>query len=87
MAHEKKLNVGFLDPQSFSATMFVSDSSYATAAISQAMKHDFVVGAHNTGGHWILVVIAMDLELVWYIDSAKTWPRRKFKDVQTFINW
>ena len=50
------------------------------------MKHDFVVGACNTGGHWVLVIIAMKWNVVWYLDSTKSWPLQKFKDIVTVVN-
>ena len=58
-----------------------------TQAVQKAMKHDFVVGAYNTGGHWVLVIIAMKWNVVWYLDSAKTFPLWKFKDIVTVLNW
>jgi hypothetical protein len=61
LAEEMKCNVGFLDPQIFSA--------------------------FNTGSHWVLVIIAMKWNVVWYLDSSKGFPLRKFKDVVTIVNW
>jgi len=51
------------------------------------MNHDYVVGAFNTGSHWVLVIIAMKWNVVWYLDSSKGFPLRKFKDVVTVVNW
>ncbi|CAN6203348.1 unnamed protein product [Urochloa humidicola] len=51
------------------------------------MNHDYVVGAYNTGGHWVVVIIAMKFNVVWYLDSAQMTPKRKFKDVQQVVNW
>ena len=51
------------------------------------MNHDYVVGAYNTGSHWVLVIIAMKWNVVWYLDSAKSFPLQKFKDVVTIVNW
>ena len=48
-AEEVHCNVAFLDPQIFSATMVQFKSNYVIEAIKKAMKHDFVVGAYNTG--------------------------------------
>ena len=56
-AKEMHNNVGFLDPQVFSATMLQFQAKVVTQAITKAMKHDFVAGAYNTGGHWILVTL------------------------------
>ena len=86
-AKEMHNNVGFLDPQVFSATMLQFQAKVVTQAITKAMKHDFVVGACNTSGHWVLVIIAMKWNVVWYLDSAKTFPLRKFKDIVTVLNW
>ena len=85
-AKEMHNNVGFLDPQVFSATMLQFQAKVVTQAITKAMKHDFVVGAYNTGGHWVLVIIVMKWDVVWYLDSAKSWPKRKFKDVERVVN-
>ncbi|KAG2632659.1 hypothetical protein PVAP13_2NG103300 [Panicum virgatum] len=74
-AKEMHNNVGILDPQVFSATMLQFQTKEVTQAITKAMKHDFVV-----------VIIAMKWDVVWYLDSAKTWPKRKFKDVVTVVN-
>ena len=56
--------VGFLDPQVFSATMLQFQTKDATKSIRKAMKHDFVVGAYNTGSHWVLVIITMKWNVV-----------------------
>ena len=84
---EMHYNVGFLDLQVFSATMIQFQTKIVTETIRKAMEHDFVVGAYNTGGHWVLVIIAMKWNVVWYLDSAKGFPLRKFKDVVTIVNW
>ena len=57
-ANQMQNNVGFLDPQVFSATMLQFQTKDATKSIRKAMKHEFVVRAYNTGGHWALVIIA-----------------------------
>ncbi|KAG2556910.1 hypothetical protein PVAP13_8NG211901 [Panicum virgatum] len=76
-------SVGFLDPQIFSTTIVQFKSKDVIAAIKKAMKHDYVVGAYNTGSHWALVIIAMKWNVVWYLDSSKSFPLRKFKDIVT----
>ena len=86
-AKEMHNNVGILDPQVFSATMLQFQAKDVTQAITKAMKHDFVVGAYNTGGHWVLVIIIMKWNVVWYLDSSKDFPLRKFEDVVTVVNW
>jgi len=87
LAEEMKCNVGCLDPQIFSATVVQFKSNDVIQAIKKAMNHDYVVGAFNTGSHWVLVIIAMKWNVVWYLDSSKGFPLRKFKDVVTVVNW
>ena len=86
-AQEKDYNIGFLDPILFSITAVQFQTKTVEAAIVKAMKHDYVVGAYNTGGHWVLVIIAMQWNVVWYLDSAPICPKRKFKDVTQIVNW
>ena len=50
-AEEMHCNVGFLDPQIFSATLVQYKSKDVITAIKRAMNHDYVVGAYNTGSH------------------------------------
>ncbi|CAO2209744.1 unnamed protein product [Urochloa humidicola] len=87
MAVEGDQNVRFLDPMLFSATSVQYQTKALIAKIENAMKHDYVVGAYNTGGHWVLVIIAMNWNVVWYLDSAHIVPKRKLKDVQHVVNW
>jgi Ulp1 family protease len=35
------------------------------------MKNNYVVGAYNTGGHWVTMIICMQFKDVRYLDSAK----------------
>ena len=86
-AEEMHCNVGFLDPQLFSATVVQFKSNDVIQAIKKAMKHDFVVDAYNTGSQQVLVIISMKWNVVWYLDSSKSFPLRKFKDVVIVVNW
>ena len=52
-AEEMHYNVGFLDPQIFLATLVQYKSKDVITAIKRAMNHDYVVGAYNTGSHWV----------------------------------
>ena len=56
-------------------------------ALVKAMRNDYVIGAYNTGGHWVTVIIAMKFNVVWYLDSAQLVPPRKFSDVSHVVNW
>ena len=86
-AEEMHCNVGILDPHIFSATIVQFKTKDVTEAIKKAMKHDFMVGAYNIGSHRILVIIAIKWNVVWYLDSSKDFPLRKFEDVVTVVNW
>ncbi|PVH37861.1 hypothetical protein PAHAL_5G392800 [Panicum hallii] len=86
-AAEMQCSVAFLDPQVFTATVISHQPSTVTQAIKNAMKNDYVVGAYNTGGHWVTVIISMKYKEVWYLDSAKLFPGRKFTDVRHIVNW
>jgi hypothetical protein len=35
------------------------------------MKNNYVVGAYNTGGHLVTMIICMQFKDVRYLDSAK----------------
>ncbi|CAN6328758.1 unnamed protein product [Urochloa humidicola] len=65
IVEERGLSVGFLDPMLFSFTGIQYQTKALECAIKKEMEHDFVVGAYNTGGHWILVIIAMQWNIVW----------------------
>jgi hypothetical protein len=43
--------------------------------MANAMKNDYVVGAYNTGSHWVIVIIYIQ---VWYLDYAKQHQALKF---------
>lgn len=87
MAKDMGVDVEFLDPQMFSATMIQCKSNVVVNEIAILMNHDFIVGAYNTGGHWVLIVIVMKWNLVFYLDSAKMVSKRKFPDVVQVVNW
>ena len=47
-AKEMQVDVGFLDPQIFSAPMIQVKSNFVIDQIANLMNLDFVVGAYNT---------------------------------------
>ena len=78
LSAEMQFNVGFVDPQVFSATMISSQPKTVQYEIMKSIKNDYVMGAYNIGGHWVLVIISMKYNFVWYLDSSKLVPGRKF---------
>ena len=68
--------VGFLDPKLMSMSSINQDRSYVVDYMSKALqKHarkKLIMFAHNTIGHWILVVIIPMLRKALYIDSERS---------------
>ena len=86
-AAEMKISVGFLDPQVLTTTKIHKESNLVIQALRNAMTNDYVVGAFGTGGHYVTLIICMKFKEVWYLDSAKHHPARKFKDLRALVNW
>ena len=57
----KSVPVGFLDPETMSMSTVNEDRSYVVDYMTKAMqklaRKKLVMLAHNTVGHWILVVL------------------------------
>ena len=74
-AKEKALPVGFLDPQMLSATTIEFDRSsvvdYLRKGLRVFAKKEYIMFGHNTGGHWILVVIIPKWDKALYLDSDR----------------
>lgn len=74
-AKEKALPVGFLDPQLLSVTAMEFDRSsmvdYVTRGLRIFAKKEYIMFGHNTGGHWILVVIIPKWDKALYLDSDR----------------
>ncbi|KAL6650311.1 hypothetical protein ACP70R_009236 [Stipagrostis hirtigluma subsp. patula] len=77
-----KLPVGFLDPSAMSTSQLNASGSdvfeYLVKALSHfiATKKHYVMFAYNTiskegSSHWVLVVIVLPLNQVWYLDSLR----------------
>ena len=58
---EKSVPLGFLDPETMSMSTMNEDRSYVVDYMTKAMQKlawkKLVMFAHNTVGHWILVVL------------------------------
>ena len=58
----KKEPFKFLDPQIMIISMMEQDREsvvgYVARVISHFSKKDYMMAAHHTGGHWILLVIS-----------------------------
>jgi hypothetical protein len=59
MAKEVGVDVGFVEPQTFLASVIQFETNFVVDQIAKLMHHGFVVAAYNPGGHWVLVVIVI----------------------------
>uniref|UniRef100_K3Y123 Ubiquitin-like protease family profile domain-containing protein n=1 Tax=Setaria italica TaxID=4555 RepID=K3Y123_SETIT len=91
----KAVAVGFLDPELMSLSTITSNKSYVVEYVTKAFQHyakkKMVIFAHNTGGHWISVVVIPKCSKAFYIDSLRGRGRdhSKLKDVlnEAFISY
>jgi hypothetical protein len=51
------------------------------------MKNNYMVGAYNTGGHLVTMIICMQFKDVRYLDSAKKHLAWKFQDIRAVVDW
>jgi amino-acid N-acetyltransferase len=69
------LPVGLLDPDPLSIETLTTDRDYSVRYLEKGLrKHankDYVMFAHNCGGHWIAVVIISKWGKVLYLDSIR----------------
>jgi hypothetical protein len=84
-AVEMQISVGFLDPDIFTSTNISQHSGLVVKEIANAMNNDYVVGIYYTG-HWVTLIICMKLKEVWYVDSSKQYPARKFTDLKSVVD-
>ena len=72
---ERQLNVAFIDPQQFSATVIDRDPDHIKSTISEVLKSaagaGCVLATHHIGSHYLLVIICSKWEIVWYLDSLR----------------
>ncbi|CAL5006642.1 unnamed protein product [Urochloa decumbens] len=87
--------VGFLDPELMSLSTITSDISYVVNYVAKAMqkyvKKKLIMFAHNTMGHWVLVVVISKWKKVLYFDSLRSQARdhKQLKEVlnEAFISY
>jgi hypothetical protein len=85
-AVKMQISVGFLDPDIFTYTNISQHSGLVVKAIANSMNNDYVVGAYYTG-HLVTLIIYMKFKEVWYLDSSKQYPVRKFTDLKVVVDW
>ena len=60
--------VAFLDPAAITISVIQLHPDYAANHVARAMqqylKVKYLMGTHNTGGHWILLNICLEWDLV-----------------------
>ena len=75
----KSVPVGFLDPQMMSLSTINQDISYVvdyvTKALQKYARKRLIMFAHNTVGHWILVVFFPKWRKALYFDSERSKAR------------
>ncbi|CAL4933211.1 unnamed protein product [Urochloa decumbens] len=94
-AKAKIVPVGFLDPELMSLSTITSDRSYVVNYVAKALqkyvKQKLIMFAHNTIGHWVLVVVIPKWKKVLYFDSLRTQARdhKQLKEVlnEAFISY
>ena len=73
---EKSVPVGFLDLETMSMSTMNEDRSYVVDYMTKAMqkmaRKKLIMFAHNTVGHWILVVIIPKWRKALYFDSQRS---------------
>ena len=76
---EKSVPVGFLDLETMSMSTMNEDRSYVvdyvTKALQKYARKRLIMFAHNTVGHWILVVISPKWRKALYFDSERSKAR------------
>ena len=93
----KKEPFGFLDPQNMMISLMEQQREFVVEYVPRAMSHflkrDYLMATHNTGGYWILLVIAPKWNLVWYLDLSRPvvgpngeWGQRDYTFVKQILD-
>ena len=86
---EKSVPVGFLDPKLMSISTMDQERSYVVEYLGKALykfaRKKLIMFAHNTGDHWILVVIIPKWNKALYFDSERS-KARDYSVIEEVIN-
>ena len=86
---EKSVPVGFLDPELMSMSTMNQDTSYVVEYLGKVLqkfaRKKLIMFAHNTGDHWILVVIIPKWNKALYFDSERS-KARDYSVIEEVIN-
>jgi amino-acid N-acetyltransferase len=67
--------VGLIDPDLLSVKTMNTDRRYSVGYLEYCLrkyaKKNYVMFAHNCGGHWIAVIIVPKWQKVMYLDSNR----------------
>jgi hypothetical protein len=86
----------FIDPGLMMRNIIDSDRSHVVSQLVKAMAQysdkEILMCPYNPGGHWVLIVIPVKHNHVWYMDSAKPMDAkgnrkaRDYKEVANILN-
>ena len=77
---KKKEPIRFLHSEAISISVIKVHDDYVVDYVARIMQYyskmDYLLGAHNTGDNWILLIICLKWNLVWYLDSSRPVGRK-----------
>ena len=86
---EKSVPVGFLDPKLMSISTMDQERSYVVEYLEKTLhkfaRKKLIMFAHNTCGHWILVIIIPKWNKILYFDSQR-FKARDYSVLKEVIN-
>ena len=86
---KKSVPVGFLDPELMSMSTMDQERSYVVEYLGKTLhkfaRKKLIMFAHNTCGHWILVIIIPKWNKTLYFDSQR-FKARDYSVLKEVIN-